>query len=64
MQNAKNAKCYNCKHASKGFKIAGTTYHQCNHKKHNNGFESGKLTAWDTLKEFYQSCDTHEFINN
>ncbi len=45
-------KCYNCKHASSAFKIAGKTHHQCNHPKHEEGF---------TLQEFYNTCDTHEF---
>ena len=58
---SKKPKCYNCKHASVGFKIAGKTHHQCLHPKHNKGFESGELSAFDTLQEFYNSCDTHEF---
>ena len=57
----KKPKCYNCKHASYGFKIAGKTHHQCLHPKHNKGLEDGSLTAWDTLQEFYNTCDTHEF---
>lgn len=58
---ARKAKCYNCKHASSAFKIAGKTHHQCNHPKHDKGFENGTLSPWDTLKEFYNSCNTHEF---
>lgn len=54
-------KCYNCKHASSAFKIGGKTHHQCNHQKHEKGFESGELSPWDTLQEFYNTCDTHEF---
>lgn len=57
----KKPKCYNCKHSSFGFKIAGKTHHQCLHPKHEKGLESGKLSAWDTLQEFYNTCDTHEF---
>lgn len=57
----KKAKCYNCKHASSAFKIAGKTHHHCNHPKHEAGFESGELSPWDTLQEFYNTCDTHEF---
>ena len=53
-------KCYNCKHASSAFKIAGKTHHQCNHPKHEEGFKSGKLSPWDTLQEFYNTCETHE----
>jgi hypothetical protein len=57
----RNGKCYNCKHASSAFKIAGKTHHQCNHPKHEKGFESGELSPWDTLQEFYNSCESHEF---
>lgn len=53
-------KCYNCKHASEAFKIAGKTHHQCNHPKHHAGFESGALSAWDTLQEWYNTCESHE----
>jgi len=57
----KKAKCYNCKHASGAFKIANKTHHQCNHPKHKEGFENGTVSPWDTLQEFYNSCNTHEF---
>lgn len=57
----RKAKCYNCKHASSAFKIAGKTHHQCNHPKHKEGFKNGTLSSWDTLQEFYNSCNTHEF---
>ena len=57
----KPKKCYNCKHASSAFKIAGKTHHQCNHPKHEEGFKSGELSPWDTLQEFWQSCNEHEF---
>ena len=53
-------KCFNCKHASNAFKIAGKTHHQCCHPKHEAGFESGELSAWDTLQEWYNSCESHE----
>jgi len=53
-------KCFNCKHASNAFKIAGKTHHQCNHPKHEARFESGELSAWDTLQEWYNSCESHE----
>ena len=57
----KKAKCHNCKFASPGFKIAGSTHHQCIHPKHEQGFESGELSAWDTLQNFYNTCESHEF---
>ena len=55
------AKCHNCKHASKAFKIADNTHHQCNHIKHKEGLESGEITAWDTLQNWYSTCESHEF---
>ena len=54
-------KCYNCKHASSAFKIAGKTHHQCNHPKYESRFKSGELSPWDTLQEFYNTCESHEF---
>jgi hypothetical protein len=53
-------KCFNCKLASNAFKIAGKTHHQCCHPKHEAGFENGELSAWDTLQEWYNSCESHE----
>ncbi len=54
-------KCHNCKHASPAFKVGKKTYHQCNHIKHKSGMLSGEISAWDTLQEWYNTCDTHEF---
>jgi len=55
-------KCYNCKHASKPFIIEGRTHVRCNHPKHEEGLTSGELSFWDTLQEFYNTCDSHEFV--
>jgi len=57
----KKPKCHNCKHASAAFKIAGKTHHQCCHPKHHEGLDNGTLSAWDTLQEFYNTCESHEF---
>lgn len=58
---ATNKKCYNCKHASQGFKIAGTTHHSCVHPKWTEeDMISGKTSPWDTLMEFWQTCEDHE----
>jgi len=57
----RSAKCHSCKHASTSFKIAGKTHHQCNHPKHEEGFKSGELSPWDTLQEWYNSCESHDF---
>jgi len=68
MAKKKQTKCYNCKHASNAFKIAGKTHHQCCHPKHESGFLSGELSAWDTLQEWYNRCKDHEIkereVNN
>lgn len=56
----KPKKCYNCKHASQAFRIAGNTHHQCCHPKHKEGFESGELSPWDTLQVWYNTCESHE----
>lgn len=63
LKNAKGrpSKCYNCKFASTSFKIANKTHHQCNHPKHKEGFENGTLSPWDTLQEFYNTCESHKF---
>ncbi len=58
---SRKPKCYNCKHASTGFKIANKTHYQCQHPKHEEGFKSGELSPWDTLQEFYNTCESHEF---
>lgn len=58
------AKCHNCKHASGAFKVGNKTHHQCNHIKHKEGFESGELCAWDTLQEWYNTCESHEYKGN
>ena len=55
------AKCYNCKHASKGFKIGNKTHHTCQHPKYREeDFKSGKISPWDTLVEFWETCKDHE----
>jgi len=57
----KKPKCYNCKFASPAFKIANKTHHQCSHPKHDEAFERGELSPWDTLQEFWNTCESHEF---
>lgn len=57
--NKYNNKCFNCKFASPPFKIAGKTYHQCTHSKHEDGFINGILSPYDTLQEWYNTCSFH-----
>ena len=62
MEEKKPKKCYNCKHSSKGFIIAGKIHHHCFHPKYKEeDMKSGKISPWDTLMEFSQTCDDHEF---
>ena len=59
---AKRPKCHNCIHADTSFKIAGLTYQHCKHPKYTKEqFESGELTAWDTLMKFSDTCKDHEY---
>ena len=52
MKKPPQKRCYNCAHASKAFKVLGNTHHHC--------LEPERLkvstTAWDTLQEFYATC--------
>lgn len=59
--NEPKKKCYNCKYASARFKIGDMTHHQCCHPKHVQGIQEGTLSAYDTLREFYNTCESHEF---
>jgi hypothetical protein len=62
--NNKKAKCYNCKFASKQFKVSGKTHVHCLNEElyPPADFESGKLSAWDTLIEWWSTCKKHELI--
>lgn len=64
MENIKKRYCYNCKFAGKGFKIGKLTYHHCEDEKQYNQekFDTGEITAWDTLRTFNDVCDNHELI--
>lgn len=53
-------KCHNCKHASKGFKIGNNTHHQCLHPKHKEPMKNFEISPWDTLQEFWNTCNDHE----
>lgn len=62
----KKAKCYNCKFAGEQFKVGDKTYLHC----HNEvlyptaDFGNGKLSAWDTLMDWWATCTSHEFRIN
>jgi hypothetical protein len=49
-------------HGGDQFKVNNKTHLHCGHPKYKaEDFESGELTAWDTLMEFSQTCKDHEF---
>ena len=56
----KNNKCYNCIHSSKGFKIGNKTHIQCLHPINYDAMKLGEITPWDTLEEWYSTCELHE----
>lgn len=57
-----NKRCFNCKHAGQQFKVGKVTHLHCEHPKYTDeDFESGKLTAWDTLCKFSDTCIDHEY---
>jgi len=63
-EKPKRRRCYNCKHAGEQFKIAGLTHLHCCHPSYKKeDFESGKLSAWDTLQEWWNTCHNHELKN-
>jgi hypothetical protein len=54
-------KCYNCKHRGSPFKLGNVTHQHCEHPKYTREqFESGELSAWDTLNKFSDACNDHE----
>jgi len=60
---AKNARCYNCKFSGKQFKVSNVTHLHCEDEKQYpiEKWESGELTAWDSLQKFSDTCNFHEF---
>ena len=59
----KKPRCYNCIFAGKQFKIGDLTHLHCGNEKQypKEKFESGELTAWDSLQTFSDICEFHEF---
>ena len=60
---SKKSRCYNCKFSSQQFKLGNITYLHCLDEKQypKEKFESGELTAWDSLQKFSDTCKNHEF---
>ena len=59
----KKRKYYNCKFSGEQFKISKVTHLHCEDEKQypNEKWESGELTAWDSLQKFSDTCEFHEF---
>lgn len=58
----KKRRCYNCKYATKQFRIEKLTHVHCqspDYEKMNN--EGNTPSPWDTLRVFSNSCDKHKF---
>jgi len=55
----KSKKCFNCKYASKGFKIYGTTYHQCNLPEQIEKIIKNKVSPWDAMRVYYDTCESY-----
>jgi len=54
-------KCFNCIHRGTAFKLGNVTHQHCEHPKYTRErFESGELSAWDTVNKFSDTCEDHE----
>lgn len=65
MCKKKNAKCYNCRFASRGFKVLGKTHHHCFEPTQYppKDMSEYKISPWDTLREWWDKCEYHEPLN-
>lgn len=50
--------CYNCKYRGEMFRINNMGHCHCEHPDDN--FSGDKTTGWDTLREFWATCDGFE----
>lgn len=59
----KRKRCCNCIFASDPFKVAGKTHYTCTNQAlyPAEKMREGEISAWDTLREFWESCGKHEF---
>lgn len=55
-------RCFNCRHASKPFKLASGTHHNCLHPNIRKNLREGidEPSAYDSLTEWHSSCDQWE----
>ena len=62
MRNGPSPKCYNCKFATEGFKVGNLTHHHCCGPEYEAKDKAGEFVSpWDTLREWYDTCDDHQF---
>ena len=55
-------RCHNCVYAGAMFKINAKSHLHCEHPSYTpERFLSGELSAWDTLMEFWYTCNKHQF---
>lgn len=61
--NTPKPKCYNCKFAGNKFKIDGKTHLHCQNIElyPEEQMKLGNISPWDTLREFSDKCNKHEF---
>jgi len=62
MEKKKRKICNNCKFAGDKFRIEGLTHVHCENKKEypDKDLKSGKISPWETLREFWNTCNKHE----
>lgn len=57
-------KCFNCKFKGPSFRLGKITHMHCENPEYNKELKiGGELSPWETLREFWQTCERHEFNN-
>ena len=63
MKKAKRqrTRCFNCKFRGEFFRINGLNHLHCENEEAVTPFAAdGQLSAWDSLRVFWDTCDKHE----
>ena len=65
MKNKKvRLRCWNCKYVGDYFTTTSKmNNHHCKHPRFESLFLEGKLSVWDTLYEFWHTCEYHKLKN-
>lgn len=58
MAKKNNKICYNCKHSGDRFKVVDRVHMHCEHP--NEEVSGDKNSGWDTLREWWNKCDSFE----